>query len=355
VRIHGRDHYLGRAGCWSDSRKKPPAQVVEEYHRLIAQFTAARAENRPVLAPGHHLTLNELALAYRAHCLKWYRKRGRVTSQVALIGRAVREVLVLFGSTLAADFAPRDLRTVRDRLERGGKHNRDVINGHVRRIRLMFRWGAEQELIPEEIWLRLKAVSSLVRGRSSAREPGKVMPVADKLVDALLPHLSPVIQAIVRVQRMTGMRPCEVCGMRLGDVQPVADVWRYTVRDEHNKMAHKGIARVVWWGPKTNKIVKPWLEAARRGGTDAPVFPLQNGTGQMSVMAYRGAIYSACKRRGLEQFAPNQLRHTRATEIRQYFGLEGSQVTLGHESIQTTEIYAEKSEELAKRIARETS
>ena len=38
---------------------------------------------------------------------------------------------------------------------------------------------------------------------------------------------------------------------------------------------------------------------------------------------------------------PNQLRHTKATEIRREAGLDAARVVLGHRSPQITEIYAE--------------
>lgn len=42
------------------------------------------------------------------------------------------------------------------------------------------------------------------------------------------------------------------------------------------------------------------------------------------------------------RWAPNRLRHSRATEIRQIDGLEASQAVLGHSKADTTQIYAER-------------
>ena len=50
---------------------------------------------------------------------------------------------------------------------------------------------------------------------------------------------------------------------------------------------------------------------------------------------------------------PNQLRHLHATEVRKRFGLEAAQVVLGHANANTTEIYAEKNEALAAKVAME--
>ena len=50
--------------------------------------------------------------------------------------------------------------------------------------------------------------------------------------------------------------------------------------------------------------------------------------------------------------APNQLRHSKATEVRKLFGLEAAQITLGHAHAQITEVYAERDTKLAADIAR---
>ena len=41
-------------------------------------------------------------------------------------------------------------------------------------------------------------------------------------------------------------------------------------------------------------------------------------------------------------WSPNQLRHSRATVIRERFGLEAARTVLGHSSVSTTEVYAER-------------
>ncbi len=44
----------------------------------------------------------------------------------------------------------------------------------------------------------------------------------------------------------------------------------------------------------------------------------------------------------LAYWAPNRLRHTRATEVRKQFGLEAAQVILGHAKADVTQVYAER-------------
>ena len=51
------------------------------------------------------------------------------------------------------------------------------------------------------------------------------------------------------------------------------------------------------------------------------------------------------------RWAPNQLRHTFATEVRRDHGLESAQVLLGHSKADTTQIYAERDRQLASKVA----
>ncbi len=85
-----------------------------------------------------------------------------------------------------------------------------------------------------------------------------------------------------------------------------------------------------------------------------------------SADSYRRAIHRACELafpvpdelpegqhadwRRQHQWAPNRLRHSAATLIRQQFGLEAAQVTLGHASADVSQIYAERDYSLAANV-----
>ena len=47
---------------------------------------------------------------------------------------------------------------------------------------------------------------------------------------------------------------------------------------------------------------------------------------------------------------PNQLRHNFATAARREFGIEAARVTLGHSSVGTSEIYAERDMDAARAV-----
>ena len=70
--------------------------------------------------------------------------------------------------------------------------------------------------------------------------------------------------------------------------------------------------------------------------------------------AIRRAVHRANKDRGerdkLPYWHPNQLRHSVATAVRQRFGIEAAQVTLGHSKADVTQVYAERDFLLAKEV-----
>ena len=70
--------------------------------------------------------------------------------------------------------------------------------------------------------------------------------------------------------------------------------------------------------------------------------------------AIRRAVHRANKDRGerdkLPYWHPNQLRHSVATAVRQRFGIEAAQVTLGHSKADVTQVYAERDFSLAREV-----
>lgn len=71
----------------------------------------------------------------------------------------------------------------------------------------MFRWGVEEELVSPAVMHGLQAVEGLRVGRTDAPETDPVRAVPDANIEATLPALSPVVADMVRIQRLTGMRP----------------------------------------------------------------------------------------------------------------------------------------------------
>ncbi len=297
---------------------------------------------------------------------------------------ALRPLRELYGGTRAVDFGPKALKMVREKMITDGVC-RGVINGRVSRIKRFFRWAVAEELIPPSVYHGLQAVRGLSFGRSSARETEPIHPVPDSWVDGTLQFLSPQVVAMVQLQRLTGMRPCEVVRMRACDIDMTGEVWIYSPTEHKNRW--RGHRRSVALGPKAQPIVKRFLTTdlsaflfspaaaesernrQRRMARKSKITPSQAARRSQprpkrakrkryDTNSYRRAIeYGIKKARklGVEipHWFPLQLRHTHATQVRRDYGVEAAQVALGHARADVTQVYAERDLSLAIRIAKD--
>jgi integrase len=227
---------------------------------------------------------------------------------------------------------------------------RRSINGRIGRIRRMFRWGTENELVPAGVYEALRAVTGLREGRSGAREADPVRAVPDAHVEAVLPFVSAPVRGMILLHRHSGMRPGEARIMRSIDIDTTAALWEY--RPSSHKTEHHGDDRVIMLGPRAQAILREFM-------ADRPVDSflfspkdVPRGTAAFYTKeAYNRAVTRACKRAGVPTWRPNQLRHLSGTEIRKVAGLEGSQAWLGHKHARVSEVYAESNRSLARELA----
>src|SRR5262245_61598558 len=205
VTLGGRDIYLG---AWNSAASR------QAYDREIADWLAAGRKHR---SSPTTFTIRDMLARYRIFAAQHYRKHGEPTGEQQNIHYAMGPLESLHGDTPAAEFGPLKLKAVREQMIERGLCRR-VVNQRIGIIKRAFRWATSEELIPSSIVHGLTAVAGLKKGRSAARETAPVQPVSDEVVDATLPHLPPVVRAMVHVQRLTGCRPGEVCAMRLRDI-----------------------------------------------------------------------------------------------------------------------------------------
>ncbi len=392
VRIEGKDHYLGRFGS-PESR--------ERYSDLISDWLV-KQDN----LSGCSLTVDDLALLYMDHAARYYRKDGQPTSEVHCTRLALRHAVTTHGRTRLRQFSPRKLKQVRQVMIDAG-YVRSSVNLHVGRIKRMFRWAVENEYCPVEVYQALCAVTGLREGRSEAKESQPVCPVDHDTVMKTIPYLPTPVQAMVRLQWLTGARPGEICDLRPCDITAGdKGVWIY--RPESHKAQHHRKERRIYIGPQGQEILQPFLERAsdeycfspaeselarnalRRAQRESPMTPSQRlrkpkadrarpAKNRYTCTSYRRAVkragelafgmpdelrnirkalknmpqpkqHTERKRlsdeagewRKLNLWTPNQLRHSRATLIREEYGIEAAQVVLGHSDCEITRVYAER-------------
>ena len=135
---------------------------------------------------------------------------------------------------------------------------RTETNKRIGRIKRVFKWAVAEELIESSVYHGLQALTGLRFGRTEARETEPIKPVADKDVDAILPFLAPRICAMLKLQRLTGMRPCEVVLMRGCDIDRSDDVWVYEPLIHKNRW--RGHRRLIALGPRAQNLLLSFLD-----------------------------------------------------------------------------------------------
>jgi integrase len=323
--------------------------------------------------------VNELILRFWSFVREHYRDPyANQSSEVENYRYSLKPIRELYGSTLACEFGPLALKAVRQRMVDAGL-SRGLINQRVGRIKRMFKWAASEELVPPLAYQVLQTVTGLQRGRSKAREREPVGPVRDEQVEAVLPHVNRYVRAMVQVQRLTGMRPGEVCLLRRADIEQSRPIWLYTPKC--HKTAWRGKSRVVGLGPQAQAMIRAFFtdnpadylfsprrmmtelrtaqRAAREATGKAPracqkkARPRRRPGERYSTRSYAQAIAKGCRKAEVARWHPNQLRHAYATEVRRLYGLEAAQVGLGHSRADVTQVYAERDLRLVEKIAAE--
>lgn len=350
--VLGRRHYRYFGEWGSES-----AGVA--YKRFQAEWSAGHAET-PV-QPGEAISLDELVERYLGFVDGYYVKNGRWTSERTKQRIACGFMLSLYHGITPSEFTPHCLRAVQVAMVAKG-WVRETINQHTWRIVRCFEWGVGQSLVPPEVHLRLKAVDYLQPGRTSApdRPPILSVPMAD--LEATIPHLHAdtdrrrVLEDMVRFHLLTGMRPAELCGMRVADLDRSGEIWRYTVPAMLNKNAHRERPQWYWIGPKAIAIVSKYLDGL--SGTDRIWrFPAKRPGGKetpISRGAYGEFVRLACDRAKVARWHPHQLRHNRATDVqRQYEDNAAAAAAIGDTPEVTSEVYVDPADSVRRRIAKE--
>ncbi|MFO0964765.1 MAG: site-specific integrase [Gemmataceae bacterium] len=374
------DVYLG---------KHDTPQSRAEYARVITLWIAQGQHLPDQGGPEGDVTVNELIERFWKHAEVYYRPQdGKPAGEQMEFKMALRPLKFLFGHLPARDIGPKRLDAVRTLLINGYEHPefgvqralcRGVVNHRIARIKMCFKWGVQQELVPGSVYHALQAVAGLRKGHCQARETEPVKPVPRAFVDATIEKAPPVIADMIRLQLATGMRSGELIVMRAIDIDTTGAVWLY--KPEKHKTAHHGHRRVIPIGGKGQEILRRYLKAdlyaplfspsdgersrywSLRIKRKTPVQPSQRNRRKLqpkrksgdryTVESYRRAITRAAKKANVPHWHPHQLRHTRATEIRRQFNIDAAKAVLGHRSAAITEVYAELDQALAVEVMAE--
>lgn len=368
VKLDGKRCYLGKHGS-------------PESHRKYADLISGWQDEQTSVPKD--LKVRQLTTLYWKHARGYYVKNGSPSGHQHVVKCAMKYLNADCRDLLAVEIGPKRLVVFRDHLiDRG--FSRKYVNDLVSVVKRMYRWALELELVPGSQGIQAmltRGIGLAKKGRTNAKEPPRVKPVADAVVDAIREHVSPAVWAMIELQRYTGMRPGEVLIMRGCDLVTSGEVWEY--RPESHKTEHHGKERLICIGKNGQAILREWLRpeldrylfspdgdgekpyrrdsytnAIRRGCEVAYKMPKELRDSARTPSKLKGVSVEERKRLSREAakwrdencWSPNQLRHSFATRARREFGLEAARVTLGHSSAAVSEIYAERDQEAARAV-----
>lgn len=304
-----------------------PVEANRRYLEYCRNLDIYGSPEPPSVSCG--IMVADLATRYHAHVVRTKPPESREDGPV---GRAMRSLAEI--GCPAKDFTPARLVDLRQTWVDAGLSVSTISKKH-NYILVAFRWAAQMDLVTAAVWTALSTVQKIKPGRSACKQPRKVHPVERSTIDAVLPFLSAPVAALVEFQWLTGCRSAEALGATVAEIK--GNVYSPT----KHKNAFRGKRRVIFIGPKAGALVAKWA-------TDDPHKPL---FASMTSCEYGKRIKRACVRAGVAHFSPHMIRHAHGTLVREQYGLDAAQAALGHSSARTTEIYAEVSQTLAKKVS----
>ena len=247
VRLNGRKVQLGKWGT---------PEADKAYRRVVQTW----ASNLTValIKPGEQIVLDQL-------CLVFLQARGNQNDH-GNYKTAIEVLLSVYSGEPVESFDFSHLEVVRDQFLQQG-YCRSQINKLTSMVRSIFYWGVPRKLVPAAAAESLRYLKPLMEGQTTAPEQPPRQDVPDDVVKRSLPHLLPTVADMVRGQRAACMRPSEVCRMKVGEIDRIGEVWKYTPRKHKNSWRnHK---KTIVLGEVEQMILTPRLVGKQ---PDDPVF-----------------------------------------------------------------------------------
>ena len=285
----------------------------------------------------------------------------------------------------------------------------------IKLVKDVFRFGSEEAMCDESVLAALKTVrtnsivkkfQSKIRKKRQARVPSK-----DEIA-AVLAVASPTMRAMIIIACETGMRPSELANLNKDEIDAQ---WRYIPEEHKNafrgherapiylnEVCQKALNDLSLIRPDklnphyftikehiafkqqqrrkdvftakrvmllrspvthdeaavrlgvSNTCVRRWRDELKTNDFSVTKFynrTVVEGSELFDKDKFYKHLQKACDKAGVERFYPYSFRHHVAQDVRDTHGLEAASALLGHKNLNTTELYAQKSEELAKQIA----
>ena len=322
-------------------------RIPASANKSLAESAAWRLwENAARQAAGGNaptFTVNDLCDRWAAHAATYYAGSKEAVDCV----RGLRLFREMFGNRPVEALTHPDMIAFRDALARKN-YVRGTVNKYLGFAKRMFAWALDERIISAQTKAECTAIAPLKPHRGSVRESTPIEAVPDADVERTCAELVPSIADMVRVHRLCGARPDEMCQLNWQLVEKRGEVWLFR---PHHKNEWRNKPRVIVFGPRAQRILAKYegegfvfspqlavaeqynriIAAAKCHRKPEKVKGVPRKAGERwLVNAYARAITNAAARAGVAHWHPNQLRHTCATEVRRKFGIEAASAVLGH-------------------------
>lgn len=329
-------------------------RIPDTADQSLAESAAWRIwEGRAKTAPTDGravFTANEMLDKWTAHAREYYSEK-----EASAVSGGLRKFRELFGKRPLESLTHADMLKFRDEMLKA-RLARTTINKRLGYVKRMAAWALDELLMSAQTKAELTQISNLKPGRSAARETVPVTAAPDDAIEKALAFMPPSLANMVRVHRLTGMRPAEMCSLNWRDVEKREKIWVY--RPDHHKNEWRGQPRAIVIGPRAQKLLASY--AGNEPFVFSPALAMRERYEEMrarrktkvqpsqidrscadairhpgevwDVCAYGAAVRRACRAAEVEPWTPNQLRHSCATEVRRRFGIMAAHAILGHMS-----------------------
>lgn len=316
-------------GCWPSFRVSPPEELIHSYH-LFLKNLILKGSPKPIKSnKSKPQKVFELCNLFIASNISSGDKNNYNIIQKFLKG--------MFPSLSINNFGPRHLLELQKEFVARGL-TRQGINKRINLTRRIFRWGVSQNLVQQQTFEALKTIFPVKKGVAMEAKIKNSANITD--VVKTMNFLHPILNAMIKLQLLTGMRPSEVCKLNTIDIETNdPECWWY--KPANHKTSWRGKTRSIPLTLKSIKIIEGFLLNAK--STGGYLFsPMSRDRVSASAgyfyttSEYGKAIRQAAIRAKIEPWSPNQLRKYAAQKLLEEQGIESASALLGHSCVDIT-------------------
>ena len=168
-------------------------------------------------------TVNDVIDRWAAHAAAYYTGGSKEAADSV---RGMRLFRDMFGTRPVETMTHPDMIAYRNALAEQG-YVRTTVNKYLGFVKRMFAWALDERIVSAQVKAETTAISQLKRGRGNVKECSPVSAVPDDYVEKTCAELAEPLADMVRVHRLCGARPDEMCQLAWPLVERRGKIWAY--------------------------------------------------------------------------------------------------------------------------------